>query len=161
MSIVSNTSPILNLALIGRLDLIQHLYERIQIPEAVYRELQGNETHYEPVLPDPIPTWIRVCHASERSRVNRLLQELDAGEAEAIILALERNAELLLMDELRGRSVARRLGIPIVGTIGVLIEAKRKSLVSLISPILGELQETAGFWISDSLYALALELADE
>ncbi len=84
-------------------------------------------------------------------------QELDAGEAEAIALTLETQAELLLMDERVGREVARHLGLRYTGLIGVLVEAKHKGVLSVVTPQLDELRNIAGFRISDALYVRVLQ----
>jgi len=89
--------------------------------------------------------------------VQALQQELDAGEAEAIVLALETRAELLLMDEHLGRETARHLGLRHTGLIGVLIEAKRKGLISKVKPHLDALRDVAGFRVSDALYRRVLQ----
>ena len=83
-------------------------------------------------------------------------QDLDAGEAEAIALAVETEAELLLMDERLGRESARHFGLRYVGLIGVLVEAKRKGLVRAVRPYLNELRDIAGFRIRDTLYIRVL-----
>lgn len=84
--------------------------------------------------------------------VKALRRELDPGEAEAIALALETRAELLLMDERLGRDTARHLGLPFTGLIGLLVEAKRKGLILSIKHELDTLRDIAGFRIGDSLY---------
>ena len=84
-------------------------------------------------------------------------QELNAGEAEAIVLTLETQAELLLMDERVGREVARHFGLRYTGLIGVLIEAKHKGVLSAVKPHLDELRNIAGFRISDALYIRVLQ----
>jgi predicted nucleic acid-binding protein len=89
--------------------------------------------------------------------VSALRQELDAGEAEAIVLTLETEAEMLLMDERVGREVARHLGLRFIGLIGVLVEAKHNGVLSAVKPHLDALRNVAGFRIRDALYARILE----
>ena len=84
-------------------------------------------------------------------------QELDAGEAEVIVLALETEAKMLLMDERVGREVARHLGLRFTGLIGVLVEAKHNGVLSAVKPHLDALRNVAGFRIRDVLYARVLE----
>jgi len=95
------------------------------------------------------------------NQVVALQRDLDRGEAESIALALDRNADLLLLDEKEGRRAAQRLGLHVVGVLGVLLEAKRKGLVATIRPHLDALRQTAGFYLSETLYLHALELAAE
>lgn len=93
---------------------------------------------------------------SNRPLAVALQRDLDAGEAEAIALAVETNADLLLMDERLGREEANNLGLNCIGLIGVLIAAKRKGLVAEIKPLLDALRDVAGFWISGALYRRVL-----
>ncbi len=102
-------------------------------------------------------SWVRVLSASNRQLVQDLPQELDAGEAEATALALEVDAEFLLMDEQLGRDTAQHMGVRSVGLIGVLVEAKHNGLVGGIQPLLDALRDVAGFWVSEALYKRVLE----
>jgi hypothetical protein len=88
---------------------------------------------------------------------NALSTDLDIGEAEAITLALEHNAELLLFDEIAGRMTAESHDIPFTGSIGCLIEAKQTGIISAIKPVLDAMQEEARFWINSRLYTKILE----
>ena len=103
MIVVSNTSPINNLAKIGQLDLIRQLYGSVVIPNGVYGELTLPEFPVAGANEVQIFDWISVCEVSDRSTVNALQIELDIGEAEAIALALELNADRVLIDALQGR----------------------------------------------------------
>ena len=160
MIVVSNTSPVVNLAAIGRLDLLRQLYEKVLIPQAVYDEIVAGTT--QPASEEvQIIEWVQSVQVTNRALVLVLRAELDEGEAEAIALALERQADLLLIDERRGRRVASRLGLRFLGLLGVLIDAKQRKFVPSVKPILDDLIVIAGFWVSRDLYGRVLEVASE
>lgn len=105
--------------------------------------------------------WILQRTPERHDVVAALRGELDQGEAEAIALAMEMQADLLLIDEQAGRAAATRLGIHRIGLLGVLLEAKSKDLIPAVRPLLDALRTEAGFWISASLYDHMLKAADE
>jgi len=154
--VVSDTSPVLALAAIGQLDLLRLLFADVIIPEAVEHEI----AHKTPTFL-PLPSWLRSQRASDRGLVDSLLAEIDLAEAEAIALAIELEADLLLMDERLGREVAQRKGLQYTGLIGVLLEAKRRGHVSAVRPLLDDLFTKAGFRISLRLRKRTLTLAGE
>jgi predicted nucleic acid-binding protein len=156
MTIVSNTSPIINLAWINKLDLLHKLFGEIVIPEAVWREVVVDGAGQPGADEVKTATWIKTQDVTNKALVQALRQELDAGEAEAIALALEIKAELLLMDERLGRETAHYLGLHYTGLIGVLIEAKRERIIDTIKPYLNMLRDIAGFRISNALYMRVL-----
>ena len=90
-----------------------------------------------------------------------MLDRLDSGEAEAIILAKEIQAELLLIDERKGRNEARRFGIKIIGLLGVLVSAKRNGFIDEVKPLLDTLVNQIGFRVSKTLYERVLQEVDE
>lgn len=161
MIVVSNTSPIINLATIGKLDILRQLYGSIVIPESVYHEIAVTGSGEAGSMEVQTLGWIETKKAANRFQVAALQIELDKGEAEAIALALELKSDLLLLDERRGRAVASRLGLRSVGIIGCLIEAKHKRLIPSIKPILDSLIANAGFWVTESLYSRVLQTAGE
>lgn len=123
MSIVSNASPLINPARIGKPDLLRQLYGELAIPEAVWHEVVVEGSEQPGAHKVETATWIETRAVADRKLVRALQQELDAGEAEGIVLALEMGPELLLMDEHLGRETARHLGVRCTGLIGVLSEA--------------------------------------
>ncbi len=161
MIVVSDTSPILALAVVGRLNLLEDLYGTVIIPEAVFRELSLAESEDPGVKAIRGSPWIGVRTVEDKSLLEVLLGELDPGEAEAIALAKELGAELLLIDERRGRKVASRFGLKFTGVLGVLAEAKRRRLVPTVKPIIDELINQAGFWLGGEVYARFLREAGE
>jgi len=157
MSVVSNASPLISLARIGKLDLLHQLYDEVLIPEAVWQEVVIEGVGQPGADEVKAATWIKTQSVTNTPLVHALRQELDAGEAEAIVLTLETQAELLLMDERVGREVARHLGLRYTGLIGVLVEAKHKGVLSTVKPQLDELRNIAGFRIRDALYVRVLQ----
>ena len=138
MVVVADTCPINYLILIAQIDLIKQLYTRILIPPAVLAELK------HPVAPKPVrdwadsaPEWVKIL--SPKSRL--ILAQLDLGETEAIALATEVHAEVVLIDEQAGRQEAVRRGLKVAGTLSVLDEADQAGLV--IFDAIAELRKTS------------------
>ena len=156
--IVSNTSPIINLACIGRLDLLPALFGVITIPDAVFHEIAVANPDAPGASDVRTASWIRRYAVVNRPLVTSLRLELDPGEAEAIACVVEANAKLLLIDERRGRLVALRLGLATTGLMGLLLLARKKGLIESIRPLLDDLRRVAGFWIGDALYARVLAM---
>ena len=132
MIVIPDTAPIISLLKINRLDLLQELFGTVFIPKAVHDELTQNEK-YEleaKVIINSVFIQGRDVLNQEAVRILETITQLDKGESEAIILFQELNAQLLLIDERRGRDVAERLQIPLSGTIGVLLKAFDKGLLT-------------------------------
>jgi len=157
MTIISNASPLIALVRIGQLDLLRQLYSEIIIPEAVWREVVVEGADQPGAEAVSSASWIVRRTVTNRALVHGLQQELDAGEAEAIALAVEMNDALLLMDERLGRDTARHFGIRYTGVVGVLIEAKHQGFVRAIQPHLDALRDLAGFRVSEALYQRILQ----
>ena len=157
--VVSDTSPITNLAAIGQLDLLRQLYKIVIIPEAVYAELTRPPAS---AGSDEVKRgdWIQVRAASKINLTRIERYGLDIGETEAIALAIDLNADQTLIDERKGRNVASEVGISFTGVIGVLIEAKRRGLIPEIRTSVDSLLQL-GFRISKEVYQEALEIAQE
>lgn len=156
--VVSNTSPIANLAVIGHLRLLRDLYGTVLIPEAVRQELAAAQPVASGVAAED---WIEARPIRDRTLAESLTMQLHLGEAEAIALAIEQEGELLLMDERRGRKIASGFGLKPVGVLGVILEAKSRKLIPAVRPLLDALVGQAGFWLSRNLYARVLAEADE
>ncbi|MEH2170417.1 MAG: DUF3368 domain-containing protein [Nostoc sp.] len=161
MIIVSDTSPINNLAAINHLHLLQQLYGTVLIPEAVYRELTDPNFPVAGAIEVQTFIWIQTRPVQDRILVEALSNELDIGEAEAIALALEMKADQVLIDERRGRMVAARLNLGYTGILGILVEAKSQKLIFAVKPLLDALINQAGFWVTEPLYKRVLQLVDE
>jgi uncharacterized protein len=157
--VVSNTSPITNLAAIGQLDLLRQLYQTVIISEAVYRELTAHGGRYPGAVVKNV-NWIEVRKVANSAAVTALRLELDEGEAATIVLAQEISADLVLMDERLGRAAALRFGLQVIGVLGVLVEAKQQSLVPNIKPLVDNLINS-GFFIKTDLYNRVLQAVGE
>jgi len=159
--IVSNTSPLTSLAAIGQFDLLRRLYGRVHIAHGVWDELNADGKRWPGRDEVAAADWIEHHAVQNRALVTVLQRDLGLGEAESIALALELGADLVLLDEKEGRRAAKRLGLSVVGVVGILLEAKTKGAVDAIRPHLDALRQTAGFYLSESLYKYALALAGE
>ena len=131
MIVVSDTTPILSLVKLGRLDLLQALYGKVMLPEAVYHELVSNPAFVEEAKQVIASAFLTTVSVKNKSSVEllRKVSGLDAGESEAVILYEEQNAELLLIDERKGRTVAKKMDIEYIGTAGILMLAYDKRLL--------------------------------
>lgn len=148
MTVVSNTSPINYLILIGQIELLPQLFQEVLIPQAVYNELS------DIAAPTPVqiwiaipPPWIEVRSVSLPS--DELVDSLDPGEREAILLAQETKAALLLLDDMKARRIAIARNVPITGILGILDQAATMKLVDL--PAAVEALRNTSFWASDNL----------
>jgi len=164
MIVVADSSVLIALSWIDQLDLLPRLFDEVLIPSAVAEEIDSEDKPGSAALRQA--EWLKVVSVSESSRLDELMRKgvnrskLHRGEAEAIVLAVDVNARYLLIDERRGRKMALRYGLDIIGVLGVLALAKRKELLSEIRGPLDDLVE-AGFRISDSLYHSVLAEAGE
>ncbi len=166
MLIVSDTSPLLNLAAVGRADLLGSLYGAIVIPPAVQGELASlarRDPRFAAIA--LLPPFVRVQPLPGDVDAGAILAELalllHPGEAEALALAAALPADLLLVDEFDARRLARRRGVPTQGLLGVLVEAKRRGLLPAVGPLLDQLQTKAGFWVGADLRANVLHSVGE
>ncbi len=164
MIVVSDTTPIISLLKINQLELLQKLFQKVLIPEAVFCELTSN-TRFQSEA-----EYIRTCDFIERVTVEhdrsvellRRATGLDAGESEAIVYTDESKAEVLLMDEAKGRQVAKQMGLRIMGTIGILLVAykdgwlKKEEIMQCLNTL-----RNAGRHISETLYEQLLASIDE
>lgn len=156
--IISNTTPILSLLKINKLELLKEIYGTIIIPRAVFQEIEkGKDKLYYQNL--SLVNWIRIKKIKNKESRTYFF-DLDDGEAEVLILANEQNADLVILDEIMGRRYAKQLEINLTGTVGVLLKAKEKGLVKSIRELLNELTEK-GTWLNPKLILKAIELANE
>lgn len=153
MIVVSDTSPLTALLTVGEADLLPKLFHDVVIPEAVRTELLRNH----PNLPD----WLHVASVQDTTQAFKYSQLVDAGEAEAIELARELHADQLLIDERKGRKLAVQVGVPVIGLLGVVLLAKRKTLISSARVLLQRLENEAGMYLSRDIRDQALKTVAE
>jgi predicted nucleic acid-binding protein len=158
MIVICDASPLVALSLCDKLDLLDAIFQEVVVPITVYREasMEGKPES------DKIAAWAqgKVQKAASQPLVQAVNISLDAGESEAITLYWEKSADFLLIDEKRGRRIAAQEGIKIIGTLGLLLLAKDKGLVSAIKPFLDKLLNSP-IRLSDTLYRDILNLAIE
>lgn len=147
ISAVVDSACLIGLERIGRLDLLPNLLHPVLVPPAVISEF-GSQ-----------PGWMQVVAPIDRGMVAAMRLIVDFGESEAITLAYEMGVRIIL-DDRKAREAAHRLGIPVTGTVGLLIKAKQAGLVTKILPLLDAL-DANNFRISDSLRKEALRLTGE
>ncbi|HAG80878.1 MAG TPA: DUF3368 domain-containing protein [Cyanobacteria bacterium UBA12227] len=158
MPVVSNTSPILNLAIVDQLELLRWQFGEILIPHAVLDELKVNEERpgSQAIRQAISLGWVKTQELGNEPLAQLLKQTLDRGEAEAIALAIELKADWTLLDEREGRKVAKSLGLKVTGILGVLLRAKQVGELESLQPVLDELINKAGFRIAPELLTQVL-----
>jgi len=155
--VVCNSSPLISLARIQQFEILRKIFTTLIIPNAVWQEVVehgGDRPGAEEIIK---AKWIKKEIVKNKDLVLSLKQNLGAGEAESIALAIEKRADLLIMDERLGRETARFFGVRHIGVIGVLVQAKRKGEIKSVKPYMDELRFRGFFRISDSLYHHVLE----
>jgi predicted nucleic acid-binding protein len=125
--VVSNTTPIISLLKIGKLEILKDLYNEIYIPQEVFSEIEAGK-HKKYYLNLLELEWIKIEQIQDRKSIAYFL-DLDKGEAEAIVLATESEADLILLDESLGRFHAKHTGLRVTATIGILVKAKKQGLI--------------------------------
>ena len=158
--VVSDTSPVRALNHLGNLDLLRALYGQVYLPDAVAVELRRSSARF-PVFEPLHHSFLVIESPLDRGRVQALEKDLDAGEAAALVLALERSADFVLIDERAGRRAARALGLIPVGVLGVLLRAKERSLIVAVQPFVQRLQIELDFRMAPDLIADVLRQAGE
>lgn len=163
MPVVSNTSPVLNLAIIGWLSLLREQFGEIWIPTVVLEELRVEEDlpGSQAVREAIEAGWLRVEEVKDQALAQVLQRDLDRGEAEAIVLAVRVKAERTLLDEREARRVAKSLGLKVTGVLGILLRARREGKLSSLREAMEGLRAKAGFRIGADLFAELLRESGE
>ncbi len=158
MIIISDSSPLISLAIIDKLDLLESLYEEIYVPFAVYKEVTEDEKPFSKELNFFLEN--KVKNVSNKMAVDVLTSDIGIGESEAIVLALEEKPELILIDDLKARKFAKMNGLAVIGTMGLLLEGKQKGLIKEIKPLILKLLDN-GIRISEKIIEITLKVAKE
>lgn len=160
MIVVADTSVLLNLCCIGHEDLLRLLFSQALIPPAVGSEFEALARRDRRFLGLAIPSWIIIRAPLVVPHAIRDLAGLHPGEIQALALAMEIRA-ILLVDERQAHAAARSLQVPVLGLLAILLKAKSSGLVTAIAPLIGRLQRDANFWISPAVRARVLTIAGE
>lgn len=162
MTVIADTTPLISLMKIGQLTLLKELFGKVCIPEAVYRELVINPMFKSEAQEIENCEYIKVVNVTDKRavRILRKATGLDIGESEAIVLTDEQHGNLILMDEAKGRNVAKMMGIKIMGTIGILMVALEKQLISYTKTVQAiEILKESGRHMKEDLYDALLDAA--
>ncbi len=154
--VLANTTPLIALANINRLELLHNLYGTIIVPQAVMDEIIREPARQRVRA----SSWIHVESIHNESQKELFRARLHAGEVEVIILAREQNADLVIMDDDAAKKTAKFFGLSVTGTLGVLIKAKMEGYIEKVEPIMDELIRD-GLYISDVVKKYVLEAAGE
>jgi len=155
--LVSNTGPLIALSMIGRLNLLPELFSHVIIPSEVYSELIVSPFEARRIVK---PSWLEV-KITQVPTDSLLLSVLDKGEAAVIQLARQISADTVFIDERKGRKVARDVyNLAVIGTAGVLVQARKMGLIDSVRELLGELKQN-GYWIHDNIVEVAVREAGE
>lgn len=162
--VVSDSSTLIHLSAIGKLVLLREFYGKIIIPPAVWKETveegkgRAGAVEIKKACED---SWIEVVSPGDEALLRLLKRDLDEGESEAIALAVEREADVVLLDESDARRVADVFGLRMTGIVGLLIRARLEGKLAFLRQELDRLREEGGFWMSDNLYRRALKAVGE
>lgn len=162
MKFVSNTGPIIGLAKIKRIDLLEKLADEVLIPPYVHKELFGKIGSETEQIEEALNNLITVAPVGISDPwIASVLAELDEGERQAVALASGLGKDvLLLIDDYAGRQAARKLGVAVTGLVGLFLLAKEKGLIESVGSLVEGLRE-AGYWLSDEVVEIAKRLAGE
>jgi len=159
--IISYTTPLINFAEIGRMDVLEALFGTLTIPPAVAAELTAKAGLFPAAARVPAQASIRLMPPADRLLVSSLAGLVHAGESECLALAMEHPGSFLLLDDLAARELASSNHLLFTGTLGCLVQVRRQGILPTIRPLLQELRHKARFWISESLAARVLLDAGE
>jgi predicted nucleic acid-binding protein len=160
MIVVSDSTILIGLVKIGKLDLLKEIFFKVYIPEEVFKEVveRGKGKSGSIVIKEAV--WIEVKPVKDKMQVNFLLGSLEKGEAEVLVLARELETDLILLDEEKARKSAVIAGFEIMGLLGLFVLAKNLGLIDKVRPLVDELK-IKKFRISDKIIETILKKAGE
>ena len=154
--VVVNTTPLIALAGIGQIELLRKLYGKVYIPGAVMDEIESEPARSQVMNAE----WIvkrTITHPEQKALYKA---RLHAGEVEVMILALEESADLVIMDDNTAKKTAKFIGLPVTGTLGILVKAKKEGIISEVTPLIKKLQEDH-FYVDEGTRLIVLRNAGE
>lgn len=158
--VIVNSTPLIILCSIGKLNILKQLYTEINIPQAVFREVTEKPDSACQILKESLD-WIHIEKIQSEVDKKMYKAKLHDGEVEVMILAQQEiKADLVIIDDNAAKKTAKYLGLPVTGTMGVLLKAKREGYITEIASVIEEMRRK-GFYISDSLVNMVLEQAGE
>lgn len=158
--VIVNATPLIALCHVEQLSLLRKLYGEIDIPQAVYDEISAKEDSVCRKEIERSLEWITIRKVKEDGRKQLFKAQLHAGEVEVMMLALEQNADVAVIDDKCAKNFAKQLGIPVTGTLGVLVKAKQCGYIDKLKPILEALLEK-NIYISQEVITLCLKQVGE
>lgn len=158
--VVVNTTPLIALSHVGQISVLRKLYGEIIIPEAVYKELSVKTESVCKKVVDSSLDWIRVEKIKDLMARDMYKTQLHDGEVEVMILSKEITADVVIIDDANAKKYAKYLKLPVTGTLGVLMRAKREGYIDRLEPILRQMVER-GIYISQNLIELCLKQVGE
>lgn len=161
MVIISDTTTLSTLAQMNDLWILEQQFTEIAIPQPVFEELKQLSQFDFDISIFSKAKWLKVQSVSESPVLNLLLTLVDIGEAHAIALAVEKKADLLIIDEKKGRNIAKSMNLNFTGLGGILIRAKAAGLISDVKTYLQKAEKEAGFYLSQSAKEMILKAASE
>ena len=157
MKTVSNTTPIITLSSIGKIEILKDIFQEIIIPQAVYEEIKAKQGYgYNEV--DLSFITVQTIQNTEQEKI--LLEQLDAGEVQTIVLSKEINADNTIIDENTGYIIAKESGLNVIRTLSILLKAKEVEIITEVKPLLDEMI-SKGRWYSNHVYYSFLKKANE
>lgn len=157
--VIVNSTPLIVLGNLNRLELLHQLYGDVVIPQAVFREVSEKNDVASKQISDS--AWIHVECVLEPTNRRIFQAKLHDGEVEVMLLAMQTpKADLVIIDDNAAKKTAKFLGLTVTGTLGVILKAKRNDLIPCVTPVLKDL-ENLGFFISDDIRSLVLQQAGE